>query len=246
MVRFATRIALIVLLSGAAIVSGCSRSGDGAVPSASKDQLLQLGAASLERGEPAAAIASYRMVLHRDSLNVDALAGLSQAYRAQGRGYPADQYLRRAVYLTYTQGLAALESKDRDAARRAFERTLGLLPQHPLALIRLGDMARQDGLQPAAIEYYRRATGANPDYSEAYIKLGDACAAAGQTEQATAAYETAVQLNLNAFDAYVGLGRIYSLNGNWQMAADQFGKALLIQPQSEAARSGLARARQNL
>lgn len=228
------------------LIAACSNQSERPLSEMTTPELLLRARTMRGGGNLAAAIVSYRMVLHRDSLNADALGGLATVYRAQGKARASERYLRKAVYLTYTRGLATLEEGDSTTAAAAFEHTLELLPRHPLALVRLGDMARGRSDVDGAVELYRRAAGANPDYAESYIKLGDACIEAGLDSEARDAYESAIQANLNAFEAYMGLARLDAAGGAWAGAAEQYRKALLIRPQSAAARSGLSRARQNL
>jgi len=237
---------LPLLIGLAAIVVACGSPDEPSLAAMTTSELLARGRTRHELGELGAAVAAYRMVLHRDSLNAIALGGLSSVYGDQGRKRAAQRYMRKAIHLAYTAGLGSLGRGDTTAALVSFDRTLALLPRHALALIRLGDVARARGDADGAIGYYRRAAEANPNFAESSLKLGAVCAQVGRDADARAAYEAAIAANLNAFDAYVGLAELDTAAGQWAAAADQYGKALLIRPDSEAAQSGLNRARRNL
>lgn len=233
-------------MSLAAVTVACSGPQEPPPSTLTTPQLLERAAAQRGRGDLASAVAAYRMVIHRDSLNADALGGLAAVYGTQGRSLAADRYLRKAIHLTYSRGQSALSEGDSAGAVAAFEKTLTFLPRHPLALLRLGDVAYARGDAEGAIDWYRRAASANPDLAESHIKLGAACVDAGREAEARDAYESAIRANINAFEAYVGLGGLDAASGDWAAAAEQYGKALKVRPQSSAAMNGLSRARQNL
>ncbi len=192
------------------------------------------------------AIGSFRMVLHRDSTNADAMAGLAQVYRLQKRPTAADAHLRAAIFSTYTRGLERLEEGNEDAAAAAFEHALRIHPEHTLALIELGKMALGNRRKDEALSYLQRAFAANPDYSQVHVHLGNVYAALERFDEARVAYERAIQLNANAIGAYAGLGSILSRREKWAEAVRQYEKALLVDPDSEAAQEGLRQAQANL
>ena len=182
------------------------------------------------------------MILHIDSLNVDALAGLSESYRQQKRTETAARYLRRTSYLTYTRGRNALANNELSEAVAAFEYTLAIQPHHPLASIGLGEIALNMGRREEALKHFRSATESAPDYSPGFVHLGNTLATLGRRPEARAAYERAISLNINSFDGYVGLGNLLIQLGESQSAIEQFDNALLIDPQSAAAKSGRKKA----
>ena len=71
------------------------------------------------------------MILHVDSLNVDAQT--------------AARYRRRATYLTISRGRNALANNQLDDAIATFEHTLAIQPHHPLASIGLGEAVLKKG-----------------------------------------------------------------------------------------------------
>ncbi len=207
---------------------------------------LTQGDQFLADGNTAEAVASYRLALHQDTLNPVILARLSKAYKAQKKFAAADRYLRHAMNIPYEEGMSALQKGDDSTAVNAFERTLEIFPQHPLALNKLGDIYLARGLESKALLHYEKSNEANPRFTETWVKLGRLYTSTGQVEKAKKAYLNAINQNINSYRSYLGLGQIYMDEMLWMDAAEQFDKALLIDPHSTAARSGINEARRHL
>ena len=205
--------------------------------------LVEQGTLRLSRGDASHAIASFRTALLQDSLNADAMAGLSRAYGLQEKVQLAAVYLRRASATAYDIGVAALDEGDNERAEAAFNHVLDLVPRHPLALIRLGEIADRRGDQGRAIELFERAAEANPGYAESFVRLGRQHVLQRNAEKARTAFERAIEANINSPGAYMGLGDLLSNEGRWAAAVEQYDKVLLINPHSQAAKEALKRAR---
>lgn len=222
------------LLLSILILHGCGS------PSETPQDQMDKGDRLLAQGDTVNAQVAYRLALGRDSLNPDVLARLGRIYTSQGKAEPADIYLRRAADLTYQQGLRALKAGDQAGASAAFEHTLAIIPTHPLALLRLGDLFLARGQEDQALGYFEQAIQANPDYPEGYVKAGKLYLRQQRFAEAQRAFEHTVELNINAVDAYLGLGELYALQQNLSAAAEQYRKVLLIDPRSSVAREALA------
>lgn len=59
----------------------------------------------------------------------------------------------------------------------------------------LGNVYKERGQLPEALDNYRHAVRLKPDFIDGYINLAAALVAAGDTEQAVQAYITALQYN---------------------------------------------------
>ena len=188
----------------------------------------------------------FRRALRQDSSSVEALSGLAGVYEAKGLPQLADRYRGRVFFIHYTSGLDWLAKDRPDRARPAFDLALGVRPHHPLALLRLGELAQAEGRLDSAIACFERAVDADPDYSESSVLLGKALARAGDAGRARQAFERAIEININALDAYLGLGALSAEESNWLDAAAQYEKALLADPRSEVALRGLEQARTRL
>ena len=186
------------------------------------------------------------MVLHTDSLNANAYLGLARAFQLQKRELLSDRYFRKASFIAYTRALEAFDSDDLNLAETGFEQTLDIQPLHPLALLRLGEIDLKRSAPHDALEHFKRAVAANPSYSESFVRLGDTYAELELPDSAAIAYRKAISLNINAFEAYLGLADVLSERGEYRLAVEHFDNALLIQPNSNAAKSGRKRAFERL
>lgn len=222
------------------LLQGCSET-----PSTPEQHIAQ-GDQLLAAGNSAEAVAAYRMALHQDTLNPTVLARLSKAYTAQRKPVAADRYLRKAMNIPYEEGISALQAGDDSTAIAAFERTLEVFPRHPLALNKLGDIYLARDQVDKAITHYEKSSEANPNFADTWVKLARLYSAKKQIEKAKHAYLRAIDLNINSYRSYLGLGQIYLEEQLWMDAAEQFDKALLIDPQSTAARAGLNDAKTHL
>ena len=222
------------------------RSPDEVPAEAATDELLAWAREQREADRLDPAIEGFRRALRQDSTSVEALTGLAGAYDARGLSGLAEQYRRRAFFIHYNRGLEWLQKERRDRARSAFARALGVMPHHPLPLLRLGELAQSEGRLDSAIACFERAVSANPDYSESSILLGKALVKAGDADRARQAFEQAIGININALDAYLGLGALFAEESRWLEAAAQYEKALRVNPRSEVALRGLEQARTRL
>ena len=204
--------------------------------------LSKRGQDQLENEDYLGAIASFRIILQIDSLNVDALSGLAETFHRQKKTALAGIYRRRATYLTYTQGRNALANNKLSDAIAAFDRTHSIEPHHPLASIGLGEIALKRGRREEALEHFKNATESAPDYSRGFVHLGSALADLNRLSGAKTAYDRAIALNINALEAYIGLGEVLIALGEPLLALEQFDKALMIDPESAAAKSGRVKA----
>ena len=213
---------------------------------ATSAQLLEWADASVGRDELDRAIVGYRRALGGDSLNVAALLGLARVYTLQERQEPAERYQRRAFHVRYHEGLAHMAAGTIDSAQSSLKDAIDIIPHHPLAHLRLGELKRDAGQIDSAIVHFERAVEANPRFAESLIILAKAYEKAQRSDDARKAYERAIEANINALDAYLGLGRIFRAGGEWAAAASQFEKVLLIDPRSTVGLSGLEEARLHL
>lgn len=207
---------------------------------------LKKGKKLLEGGNIGQAIASIRLALHQDSLYADAWAQLAHAHALNGNGAAFDNYLRRAMNITYERGLNALETGHEEEAITAFGNTLKIFPSHPLALNQLGDIYLGRKQEEKALYYYEHSALANPNFSTTYFKLGDLYASQDSTEKALKSFERVIELNINSVEAYLRLGQLLLKAQKWADAAARFKTALLIRPTSDEARTGLEKASRNL
>ena len=94
-----------------------------------------------------------------------------------------------------------------------------------------------------ALKRARDAVARDPQYAAAHNLLGTIHATLNQEEPARAAFQTARRLNPRDSTAYLNLGLLELTSGNGPVAARYFMEALLLDPDSAAAREGLKQAR---
>ncbi|MBU5637911.1 tetratricopeptide repeat protein [Geomonas sp. Red69] len=94
----------------------------------------------------------------------------------------------------YNLGTAYLENGDTTSARREWETTLRLNPQHAEAMVQMGTLAAMRGDLGTAERYYVAALAAppgetDPDKAMAHLNLGKICEKRGQLREALQHYQ---------------------------------------------------------
>ncbi len=95
----------------------------------------------------------------------------------------------------------------------------------------------------AASALAERVLAAEPGYAPAHTLLGACRASLGRTDLARRAFLDALARSPRDLATYVNLGRLDLAEGNREAATRYFAEALTLDPMSESARQGLARAR---
>ncbi|MGO8858678.1 MAG: tetratricopeptide repeat protein, partial [Steroidobacteraceae bacterium] len=191
--------------------------------------------------------AAYLSILQTDPANVTALAGLGQINRQQGDLPAALDYLHQAVALDPGRlGLrcdvaAILRGLSRfDDARAAYLSILQTDPANVTALVGLGQINRQQGDLPAALEYLQQAVSLDPG------RLGLRCDVAAilrglsRFDDARAAYLAILQTDPANVTALVGLGLIERQRGDYRASLVFFETALSNQPGHASLQADLA------
>lgn len=90
------------------------------------------------------------------------------------------------------------------------------IKQNPLlaeAYSNLGNVYKEKGQLPEALENYRHAVRLKPDFIDGYINLAAALVAAGDMEQAVQAYVSALQYNPDLYCVRSDLGNLLKALG---------------------------------
>ncbi len=162
--------------------------------------VIQLNAENFEKqGDFQKAIAEYRILLQR----VPNKPGIH--YRIGG--------------LIMSQPTTSASAEE---ARKEFEEELKINPQSAGAEYYLGELARQAGNLPKAIEHFSQATALYPAFAEAYAGVGRCLLDSDKPADAMAPLETAVKLAPDNPTAHFALATAYQRLGRKEEAAREF------------------------
>ncbi|CAH1776946.1 unnamed protein product [Owenia fusiformis] len=137
--------------------------------------------------------------------------------------------------------LSSIHFQCRRLDRSAYFSQLAI-KQNPMlaeAYSNLGNVYKERGLLPEALENYRHAVRLKPDFIDGYINLAAALVAAGDMEQAVQAYVTALQYNPDLYCVRSDLGNLLYALGRNEEAKACYLKAIETQPNFAVAWSNL-------
>jgi tetratricopeptide (TPR) repeat protein len=156
-----------------------------------------------------------------------------------------DLYETRSIeaYEAFAKGLINLRAESPDALDRAilyFERSVALDPDYAAAHVQRGmayelkaDYLSVPELYDRALASVDRALVLKPDSVQAHRTRASVLLDLGREEEALAAIERALALDPGASHAHQTLGRIHFIGfGDFARAADQYEKALTLNPQA--------------
>ena len=109
-------------------------------------------------------------------------------------------------------------------AKAEFERVLSLDPNHPQALVYLGDIEMKKTNLDEALTLLRKATAEKKDIRLAYIDMGAVLTEQMHYPEAVAAFRRAVELDPAQPDAHYRLGRAYQAMGKAAESQKEFAK----------------------
>jgi predicted Zn-dependent protease len=143
--------------------------------------------------------------------------------------------------LLHTAMMASEDGRVADA-RAALQRLLRLDAHFPIALRQLGELEMQSGNYKDAVNFLRQLCATNQEDSVAALDYARALNLNKDLPAARAVLQKSLKLNANQLDARLLLGQIDLNAGIYQGAEGEYESALLLQPASEDAQIGLARA----
>lgn len=137
--------------------------------------------------------------------------------------------------------LSSIHFQCRRLEKSAHYSTLAI-KQNPLlaeAYSNLGNVYKERGQLPDALENYRHAVRLKPDFIDGYINLAAALVAAGDMEQAVQAYVTALQYNPDLYCVRSDLGNLLKALARLDEAKACYLKAIETRPDFAVAWSNL-------
>lgn len=107
-------------------------------------------------------------------------------------------------------------------ARAELEEELKIDPKNAGAEYVLGELARQDGKDDAAVDHFTRATKLDAGFEDAFIGLGRTLLAGDRAAEAIPPLQAAVKLDPGSPIAHFNLATAYSRTGHKQEADHEF------------------------
>lgn len=133
-------------------------------------------------------------------------------------------------------GLMAEEGGEGPAvAAERYRRALEIEPNHPGALLNLGNLVYLSGDLRQARNLYRAATRSAPDYPDAWYNLANVLDDLGHPDAAVGAYTTALELAPEYADAHFNLALLWEKEGHPDKAREHWRHYLLLDPDSASA-----------
>ena len=159
--------------------------------------------------------------------------------RASLAGFERVARLDPSAIAFFNLGTLYMKSGRSAEARLAFERALGIEPDHAEASNSLGALLAQGGDVPGAIARFRAALKTRPQFADALNNLGFALFQGEKDEEAYALYQKALVIEPAFPEALNNLGIFFGQRGDLEQAESYFKKAV-------AARDGYGEATNNL
>jgi arylsulfatase A-like enzyme/Tfp pilus assembly protein PilF len=207
-----------------------------------RKMLAELSAKSAAAGKPSAAAVTAGTI---DELR--ALGYLSSADARSSTDVPEPSLLPDPKDKVEEQNLLhiammAAEDGQTAKARAALQKLLGLDNGSEIALLELGHLEMESKNYAKAADYLRRAHEARPEDETVALDYGRALELSGDLAGARNALQASLKVNPKHFDARLLLGQVDLKLNDPKAAEDEFETALLLQPASAEAQTGLARA----
>jgi tetratricopeptide (TPR) repeat protein len=174
----------------------------------------------------------------------DAVASFGEALRISPN-YPAAHVNAAVVFVTIGDTEQAIEH---------YRRAIDLLPADADLRVGLGDAEVRAGRPEAAVEQYRSALAIDPEHAVAQRQLGIALLGSDDTVaegvdllvRAVATRPEDATAHRALVSAHRKLGLVYARRGRYADAIEQWTAALALEPDHEATRRNLERARRML
>jgi tetratricopeptide (TPR) repeat protein len=213
---------------------------------------LSLGSVFFQRGYLDPAEASFRRALRDDPASAEALYGLGSVYLNQQKNREAQKNFERATKLepAYPETLpnawnnlgllATREGRTVDAIPY-FQQALRLSPDHPVALLNLGNAYRQEKRWDEARNTLERAVAVSPDDPEANYSLGMVFAQLDDTGRAYDYLQRALKFRPDYPEALNNLGVLYLRTHRRDEAVGSFEQCIRVAPGFDKSYLNLAR-----
>jgi len=157
------------------------------------------------------ALVSYRQVLQRDDLNVEAHNNLGVLYRDKGLFDDAIRHFQRSIAISpgyalarNNLGVVCLNQRKLDAAATQFHAALAIDPKNVESMVNLSTVEKEPGRSDAARGWLVRALQVDPRNAEAHYNLGLLEDEAGNHTQALVHYRAFLQYGAAIHPTLIG------------------------------------------
>ena len=172
-----------------------------------------------------------------------ALAEADRAEEARAAARIAVEQRPDLVNAHSTLGLALIKMNHLKEAEESVRRALELDPRHNISHHNLGEVLRRQERYEEAIASYRVVLEIDPEQALAYAGMGDALFQLERYEEALASLTQAISLQSDlpmAARLHVLMGQASQELGRTKVAAEQYERALLVEPHNTEALDHLA------
>jgi tetratricopeptide (TPR) repeat protein len=208
-----------------------------------------LAVALRDRGQWAAALASWHRALAIQPNEVETLVDAADAARALGMARDAVPLYQRALQIDpkliearNNLGNAFLELAQYADAAGCYRAALQIRPDDAQILCNLGNAQRLLGLLDEAVASYRQALRLNPRHVDVLNNLGNVLRELGARREALSLYAQAAELDPKRAESHCNLGNILVELGRIEEATECFRRALVLRPDWPLAHLSLATA----
>ncbi|HET7441752.1 MAG TPA: FG-GAP-like repeat-containing protein [Terriglobales bacterium] len=213
---------------------------------------LSYGSVYFQRGYYEHAGKAFQTALSDDPTSAEALYGLGSVYLQQQKNKEARECFERATRLQATypgtlanawNNLGLLTAREGHSVEAVgyFQQALRLNPDHPIALVNLGNAYRQQKLWEQARAPLQRAVELSPDDPEANYALAMVLAQMNEEEQAYEYLQRALKLRPIYPEALNNLGILLLRSGRRNEAVAKFEECIRVAPAFDQAYLNLAR-----
>lgn len=213
---------------------------------------LSYGSVYFQRGYYNQAAASFQNALHDDPASAEALYGLGSVYLQQQKNKEARDCFERAIKLQASYpgtlpnawnnlGLLATREGRTGEAIPYFQEALRLDPDHPIALVNLGNAYRQQNRWEQARAPLERAVALSPNDPEANYSLAMVFAQTNDTDHAYEYLQRALKFRPGYPEALNNMGILYLRTGRRDQAVSNFEECIRVAPAFDQAYLNLAR-----
>src|SRR5438270_1964505 len=137
--------------------------------------------------------------------------------------------------------MMASEDGQTERARTALERLLQFDSGSEIALLQLGRLEMESRNYKDATRYFERASKMRPEDAAVALAYGRALEISGDLSGAQRTLQALLKLDAKQLAAHLLLGEVYLQSKNPKRAEDEFEAAILLQPASVEAQTGLAK-----